>query len=93
VPRIGNVPINAPARDTNDPEFQALLSGLRDYGYVDGQNIQVEYRFPKDASRYSDMVNELFEPRRGCATDTGNRHHSGGTIRDIDSADCGHCRR
>jgi putative ABC transport system substrate-binding protein len=45
--------------DTNDPEFQALLTGLRDYGYVDGQSIQVEHRFPTDASQFSEMVNEL----------------------------------
>jgi putative ABC transport system substrate-binding protein len=59
VPRIGYVPTLAPARDTNDSDFQALLAGLRDYGYVDGQNIQVEHRLPTDASQYSQMVNEL----------------------------------
>jgi hypothetical protein len=59
LPRIGYVPITAPARDTSDPEFQALLAGLRDYGYIDGQNIQVEYRFPTDASQYPEIVSDL----------------------------------
>jgi putative ABC transport system substrate-binding protein len=59
VPRIGYISTIDAARDTNDAAFQALFVGLHDYGYVDGQNIQVDYRFPTDASQYSEIVNEL----------------------------------
>jgi putative ABC transport system substrate-binding protein len=59
VPRIGFIAAAVPARDTSDPYFQALLEGLRDYGYVDGQNIQLEHRFPADSSQDSELVTEL----------------------------------
>jgi putative ABC transport system substrate-binding protein len=39
--------------------FLALLQGLHDYGYVDGQNIQLEPRFPTDVSQFSEMVDDL----------------------------------
>jgi len=42
VPRIAILPINRPGpRATID----ALLQGLRDLGYIEGQNIIIEYRF------------------------------------------------
>jgi len=60
VPRIGWVPIQSP---TGDPAVagltQALVSGLGDYGYIPGQNIQFESRFPTDASQNSGMVSDL----------------------------------
>ncbi|HEV2056384.1 MAG TPA: ABC transporter substrate-binding protein [Methylomirabilota bacterium] len=42
VPRIGF--LTTPSR-TNDPRLGAFLQGLRELGYVEGQNIAIEYRF------------------------------------------------
>ena len=41
-PRVGFLFYGAPGRS---PEIDAFRQGLRDLGYVDGQNITVEYRF------------------------------------------------
>ena len=60
VPRIGWVANQSPA---GDPAIialtQALVTGLGDYGYVPGQNLQFESRFPADASQNSGMVSDL----------------------------------
>jgi ABC-type uncharacterized transport system substrate-binding protein len=42
VPRIG---ILTPATDASSPLWEAFRHGLRDLGYVEGQNIVLEYRF------------------------------------------------
>jgi putative tryptophan/tyrosine transport system substrate-binding protein len=42
VPRIG---ILTPAADASSPLWEAFRHGLRDLGYVEGQNIVLEYRF------------------------------------------------
>jgi putative ABC transport system substrate-binding protein len=59
VPRIGFIAADPPDRQTGDPEVRALLAGLQDYGYVDGQNIQVEPRFPTAVRQNAKMINEL----------------------------------
>jgi putative ABC transport system substrate-binding protein len=41
-PRLGILIYSTPERD---PNTQSFLRGLRDLGYVDGQNIDIEYRF------------------------------------------------
>src|SRR5262245_47448140 len=41
-PRIGVLIYSTPERD---PNTQSFLRGLRDLGYVTGQNIDIEYRF------------------------------------------------
>ena len=47
-PRIGYVTsFGAPA----GRGVSAFLQGLRDLGYVEGQNIQIEYRHPEGESR------------------------------------------
>ena len=48
----------------NDPEAQsrvkAFQQGLRDLGWVDGRNIQINYRFAaSDPNRIKDYVAEL----------------------------------
>src|ERR671925_295643 len=42
VPRIG---ILTPAAEASTPLWEAFRHGLRDLGYVEGQNIVLEYRF------------------------------------------------
>jgi putative ABC transport system substrate-binding protein len=42
VPRIGFLSTTS---RTEDPRFEAFLQGLRELGYVDGQNIAIEFRF------------------------------------------------
>ena len=43
VPRIGYLSAIEPAGES--PRSQAILNGLRDLGYIDGQNIAIEYRY------------------------------------------------
>src|SRR5204862_708861 len=48
----------APA--SNPDLQQALLGGLRDLGYVEGQNLAIEYRFMLDQSKtYDELAAEL----------------------------------
>jgi len=56
VPRIGFLSVVRAA----DPPYDSFRRGLRDLGYVDGQNIIIEYR-PVDAKRdrATDLVAEL----------------------------------
>ena len=51
VPRIGYLAFNLAAAD---PRLRdAFLQGLRDLGYVEGRNVQIEYR---DAEGYVDKI-------------------------------------
>src|SRR4029453_9801571 len=43
VPRVG-----FPAADSRAPSHDAFRQGLRDLGYVEGQNILIEWRFAED---------------------------------------------
>jgi len=62
VPRIGWVANIAPA-GPNDPESNAftvaLVAGLSDYGYILGQNLEMESRFPTEASQNAEMIGDL----------------------------------
>jgi putative tryptophan/tyrosine transport system substrate-binding protein len=42
VPRIGYVSSGDPS---TEPRLEAFRRGLRDLGYIEGKNIQVEYRY------------------------------------------------
>jgi len=56
-PRVGFLFYGAPGRS---PEIDAFRQGLRELGYVDGQNITVEYRFAGgQLERLSALVAEL----------------------------------
>ena len=45
IPRIGYVSVSGDAK--NPGRFvEAFRQGLRDIGYIEGKNIQVEYRYP-----------------------------------------------
>jgi putative ABC transport system substrate-binding protein len=56
-PRVG---ILSPAEKTSTKIFDAFREGLRDLGYVDGQNIIIEYRLAAgDYSRLPTLAGEL----------------------------------
>jgi ABC-type uncharacterized transport system substrate-binding protein len=62
VPRIGWVANQSPAGDVNINAFtQALVAGLGDYGYIPGQNLQMDSRFPTDDTQNSEMISELLQ--------------------------------
>jgi putative ABC transport system substrate-binding protein len=47
-------------RNAIQPHEEAFLKGLRDLGYIDGQNILIEWRFANGkAERFSDFAAEL----------------------------------
>jgi ABC-type uncharacterized transport system substrate-binding protein len=55
VPRIGYL-----AADPRAPTREAFRQGLRDFGYVEGQNILIEWRFTEDkANRFPEFAAEL----------------------------------
>ena len=57
VPRIG---ILSPAAEASTPLFEAFRQGLRELGYVEGQNIVLEFRLAAGrAERLRDLVAEL----------------------------------
>lgn len=61
IPRIGFV---SGIGDTNNPgpRVEAFRQGMRELGYVDGKNIQVEYRYIEGKSeRTAGLVNELIQ--------------------------------
>ena len=59
VPRIG-VLVPAEPESSNEPNVAAFRRGLRDLGYIDGQNIALEYRWAHgQAERYSALAAEL----------------------------------
>ena len=61
MPRIGVVFPAEPASPT-EPNGAAFRQGLRDLGYVEGQNVAVEYRYAHGRTeRYSELVGELVQ--------------------------------
>lgn len=61
IPRIGFV---SGIGDANNPgpRVEAFRQGMRDLGYVEGKNIQVEYRYiGGKTERTADLVNELVQ--------------------------------
>ena len=60
VPRIGWVDNQGP---TDDPLLNSfsreVVAGLADYGYIPGQNVQMESRYPTDASQSAEMISDL----------------------------------
>ena len=58
VPRIGFLAIGS--RDGRAFMIEGFLQGLRDHGYVEGQNIVIEYRFSEDRNdRLAELAAEL----------------------------------
>src|SRR5262245_16140317 len=55
VARIGYL-----AGDSRSPSHQAFRQGLKDLGYVEGPNLQIEWRYAEDKTdRFPDLAAEL----------------------------------
>ena len=63
IPRIGYLAQrNKPTPATPDPAAEAFRQGLRNVGYIDGKNIQVEYRYAEGSEdRLIALVSELVQ--------------------------------
>ena len=58
VPRLGY--ISATDRATDVSRAQAIRMGLRELGYIEGQNITIEYRYAEGKrDRYADLLADL----------------------------------
>ena len=85
VPRIGVLHTNASAL-WFQPLLAAFRQGLRDLGYVEGQNLVIEYRSAEGyAERLPALAAELVQPAGG-----GDRGPAGprGPTRHQDNPDC-----
>ena len=61
VPRIGFVNTEG-SPQAPGPQFQAFRQGLRDLGYVEGENIIIDLRYPQEnTERTTSLVNELVQ--------------------------------
>ena len=57
LPRLGVLLYSTPQ---DDPQARMLQQGLRDHGYIDGQNISIDYRFAEGkAERLPDLAADL----------------------------------
>src|SRR5690242_9587531 len=63
MPRIGYVTgTREPTRDAPDANRDAFREGLRDLGYIEGKNIQIEYRYAAGlADRAASLIAELLQ--------------------------------
>jgi putative ABC transport system substrate-binding protein len=59
IPRIGYLTVRPGPSDREE----AFRQGLRDVGYVEGQNITIEYRFANGTDRLAEMAAELVRLR------------------------------
>jgi hypothetical protein len=58
--KVFRIGILSPAQQTSTKAFDAFRKGLRELGYVDGENISIEYRLAAwDYSRLPAMAGEL----------------------------------
>src|SRR5262250_2830484 len=58
VPRIGV--LSAGSRSSASSRIEAFRQGLRDLGYIEGQNIIIEFRYAEgDAKRFPGLVSEI----------------------------------
>src|SRR5437773_8498818 len=63
VPRIGYLSVLDPARESARAE--AIRLALRALGYIEGQNIAIEYRYAEGKiDRYSELAAELVRVKR-----------------------------
>jgi hypothetical protein len=52
-----------PGNPRQDAQNQAVVDGLADHGYIPGQNLQMESRFPTDDSQNAEMISDLLRAR------------------------------
>jgi putative tryptophan/tyrosine transport system substrate-binding protein len=71
VPRIGFLSVTSPGFD---PRLEAFRQGLREMGYVEGQNIVIEYRYAEgQADRLPKLVAELVDLKADIIVTNGTR--------------------
>ena len=74
IPRIG---ILSPAERPDTKIFDAFREGLRELGYIDGQNIRIDYRLAAgDPSRLPGMAEELVACPSMSSSPTGQPYGS-----------------
>jgi putative ABC transport system substrate-binding protein len=59
IPRVGFLGVRAPESQPGGAFREAFLDGLREYGYVEGQNIVVEWRYPERLDEAPGLAAEL----------------------------------
>jgi ABC-type uncharacterized transport system substrate-binding protein len=76
MPRIGVVLPAEPASPT-EPNASAFRQGLRELGYVEGQNIAIEYRYAHGRSeRYAELAHELVQLKVDILVAGGNASYA-----------------
>jgi putative tryptophan/tyrosine transport system substrate-binding protein len=72
IPRVG-VLWHAASAEEEGPLFTALVEGFRALGYIDGQNIILEHRFPNEMpERFTSMAAELVSLNVDVIVSSGN---------------------
>ena len=72
IPRVG-VLWHAASAEQEGVLFTALIEGFKSLGYIDGQNIILEHRFPNEMpERFSSMAAELVELNVDVLVSSGN---------------------
>jgi putative tryptophan/tyrosine transport system substrate-binding protein len=67
--RIGY--LSGPASSASAPLVQAFRNGLGDFGYIEGQNISVEWRFSRGNEELPSLANELIQLKVAGVVATG----------------------
>ena len=76
MPRIGVVLPAEPTSPT-EPNASAFRQGLRDLGYVEGQNVAIEYRYAHGRTeRYAELVGELVQLKVDVLVAGGNASYA-----------------
>src|SRR5207245_2338554 len=64
VPRIGWLVTGVPSSSSSSLNLEAFRQGLRDLGYIEGKNIQIESRYAEGKlDRLPSLVAELVQPK------------------------------
>ena len=72
IPKVG-VLWHAASAEEEEPLFTALVEGFRALGYIDGQNIILEHRFPNEMpQRFKSMAAELVSLNVDVLVSSGN---------------------
>jgi putative ABC transport system substrate-binding protein len=72
IPKVG-VLWHAASAEEEGPLFSALVEGIRALGYIDGQNIILEHRFPNEMpERFKSMAAELVSLNVDVLVSSGN---------------------
>src|SRR5262245_34061521 len=72
IPRIGYLGQGAPS--PNSPNLEAFREGLRQLGYVEGQNIIIEYRYAESRTeRFPELAADLVRLKVDIIVATGTR--------------------